>query len=596
MKKLLKSVLSFFSASALLVSLLGAAVAAENAGVLKIRPMYLPDELSAPDTEIAVLSSGASYSNDKYYDGCWWALDGSGNPPAGNVTFSSGTAYMPFATSLLKLDSTVTEYDRVNDLPDYSRRGVVVNAIFPPSKRVSLNGGTGVMVYLKMSRNSKQFAPYFITSGGSWTFRVKTGLPYYTLKKGETAWQSAEGSDGELISLPENGFEGYLFIPRSTLADGDGTDWDTESITRIQYQFGRYGGEEGAVYFSAPIVTLSDPLEMTDFSTVEVEGNSEIQRLFTSKYLGVRAMKMPSDINRSRMKIAAMNPGAAGGDATVDGKWWGLVMGLDNPSAGRVTLSSCPNYMPFTAYNLKLDSTALEYDRVNEAPDYPRRNVSVNIIVTEENAVPLNGGTGVMLYLKMPQNSKWFAPYFITSGGSWNFRVKTGLPYYTLKKGETVWQSTAGPDGELVMLPENGFEGYLFIPKSTLANGDGTDWDTESITRIQYQFGRYGGEEGAVYFSLPIVTLDDPLSVENTTLALAEGASEPTDLFAEVSYADGDLNLDGCVDILDIIVLKKMLCGYTIATDRADIDKNGRVEAADLAGLRKLILTGLPDL
>ena len=235
MKKLLKSVLSFFSASALLVSLLGAAVAAENAGVLKIRPMYLPDELSAPDTEIAVLSAGASYSNDKYYDGCWWALDGSGNPPAGNVTFSSGTAYMPFATSLLKLDSTVTEYDRVNDLPDYSRRGVVVNAIFPPSKRVSLNGGTGVMVYLKMSRNSKQFAPYFITSGGSWNFRVKTGLPYYTLKKGEAAWQSAEGPDGEIISLPENGFEGYLFIPKSTLANGDNTDWDTESITRIQY-------------------------------------------------------------------------------------------------------------------------------------------------------------------------------------------------------------------------------------------------------------------------------------------------------------------------------------------------------------------------
>lgn len=271
-------------------------------------------------------------------------------------------------------------------------------------------------------------------------------------------------------------------------------------------------------------------------------------------------------------------------------------MGSENPSAGRVTLSTCHNYTPFTAYNLKLDSTTIEYDRVNEAPDYPRRNASVNVMVTSKNAVTLKGGTGVMVYLKMSQNSKQFAPYFITSGGSWSFRVKTGLPYYTLKKGEAAWQSAEGSDGEIISLPENGFEGYLFIPRSTLANGDGTDWDTESITRIQYQFGRYGGEDGAVYFSLPVVTLDDPLSVENTTLALAEGASEPTDLFAEVSYADGDLNLDGCVDILDVIVLKKMLCGYTIATDRADIDKNGRVEAADLAGLRKLILTGLPDL
>ena len=596
MKKLLKSVLSFFSASALLVSLLGAAVAAENAGVLKIRPMYLPDELSASDTEIAAMNPGAA-GGDATVDGQWWGLVmGLDNPSAGRVTLSTCHNYTPFTAYNLKLDSTSIEYDRVNEAPDYPRRNASVNVMVTGKNAVTLKGGTGVMVYLKMSQNSKQFAPYFITSGGSWNFRVKTGLPYYTLKKGEAAWQSAEGPDGEIISLPENGFEGYLFIPKSTLANGDNTDWDTESITRIQYQFGRYGGEEGAVYFSAPIVTLSDPLEMTDFSAVEVEGNSEIQRLFTSKYLGVRAMKMPSDINRSRMTIAAMNPGAAGGDATVDGKWWGLVMGLDNPSAGRVTLSSCPNYMPFTAYNLKLDSTALEYDRVNEAPDYPRRNASVNVMVTEENAVPLNGGTGVMLYLKMPQNSKWFAPYFITSGGSWNFRVKTGLPYYTLKKGETAWQSAAGPDGELVMLPENGFEGYLFIPKSTLSNGDGTDWNTESITRIQYQFGRYGGEDGAVYFSLPVVTLDDPLSVENTTLALAEGASEPTDLFAEVSYADGDLNLDGCVDILDVIVLKKMLCGYTIATDRADIDKNGRVEAADLAGLRKLILTGLPDL
>lgn len=596
MKRKLSISLSVLVAILMVLQSLCLLASADNGSIIILRPMQLPTELQTADVTISTKQPGSTYGTDAYYgeENKWSSIYSiSNNNPEGVVTLSTAKSSVPYIPTLLKMNSTVVEYDRVYQNEDYSSNGVVIDFNLSSESHLSLKDGTGVMFYVKMPKNSKQMSLYLVTTGNSWNFRMKYALPYYALSAGGNEWQEMAGPWAELIDTPTNGFEGYIWIPKSTLASEDTTDWNTESIKKVQMQFGRYGGEDGAAYFSAPIVTLNNPLEMTSYEKAVIEGSTEEVDLFQSRYLHIRPMTLPNDLSESCTVISKLLPGNEyGTDSYFDDKWWALTGINTNRPAGMVTFSTCPNYMPFTSTNLKLDSTVVEYDRQYGSFDYARKGAVINAIFPQNNYCSLNGGTGVMMYVKMPKNSKQLALYLITANsGTWNMTQKVSLPYYTLAKGSNIWVKSLGQDGELLDMPYAGFEGYFFIPKSTLSSGDSnTDWNTDSISRIQLQFGRYGGEDGAAYFSAPIVTLNNPLSVENTTLAYTDNESETTDLFAGATYSKGDANQDGCVNLLDLVALKKMILQSKEETATADINEDTILNAGDLLELSKILL------
>lgn len=62
------------------------------------------------------------------------------------------------------------------------------------------------------------------------------------------------------------------------------------------------------------------------------------------------------------------------------------------------------------------------------------------------------------------------------------------------------------------------------------------------------------------------------------------------EFFSDKAYDKGDANHDEKVDILDLIRTKKMLANGSSEFVSADIDSNGRLEAADLGFVRKWLL------
>ena len=580
--------------SVLLVIPIGTSALSESTSALKIRPMQLPDELSAPDTVISVWTAGKPYASEAYYgaDKQWWGMAaysavGYTNKPLGTVTFSAAESLLPYLQLGLKLDSTETETDRVNGNYDYARWGVIVSALFPAEKQQSLNGAEGIMLYVRMSENAKQFVPYFVTSGTRYDMCLKTGNAYYILSKGGAEWQRLTGENGDVAALPESGFEGYVYFPReSIMAD----NWDLLKLARLQIQFGRYGGEEGAAYFSQPIIVLGDPLN-SSIAEAELE-NGEKSPLFynNDKYLNVRGITLPTETADMGKTLITVNPLSAGDGGYFGGAWWGLASNENNP-VGKVTLSAAPNFSPLYGCNFKLDSTVTEYDRVNNLEDYARRGLIFDAALSAENAVSLKNGTGIIFYVRMAADSKQMAAYFIPEkSASWKMCAKTNLPYYTFAEGDSDWKISYGGDNELIDLPQKGFRGYVFIPKSTLSSDDGTDWDSDSIYRFVYQFGRYGGADGAVYFTPPAVTLGNPLTVLQKNSLKTEDGTE--DLFREFLFKNGDSNEDGKRDIKDMIALKKMISFNTPKTETADFNRDGSTDALDLSAYKKFLLSG----
>ena len=62
------------------------------------------------------------------------------------------------------------------------------------------------------------------------------------------------------------------------------------------------------------------------------------------------------------------------------------------------------------------------------------------------------------------------------------------------------------------------------------------------------------------------------------------------DVTVETVYPLGDVNKDGCVDILDLVRLKKIVAGISDATDKANVNEDSEINEQDLSFLRGIML------
>ena len=463
--------------------------AAPDPAATVLRPLGLPSALSAPGTVIDSMNPGASGGSGTVYDGAWWGMyPVAANNPAGKVTLSTCRAYMPFTKVNLRLDSTENEIDRVTNAEDYARKGIAVSLTFSTKDMRSLKDASGIMMYVKMPTTSLQFAPYFIPkNSGSWNLHSRSTGELYTLERGSEKWIKKElPGDGELIDLPGKGFEGYIFIPRKTLTVGDNTDWNTDSIYKMQIQFGRYGGDEGAVSFSAPIIAVSDPTAAENARRVRIEGETADRDIFTGNEF---TADEPTDNPKLSYikKVPFLENFGADEEIKSDKSASGIR--VINPESG-IVLKAVNDPQPLNNGKSLSVSGADEFSYKVRA--FERFAVS--------NAE--NGALCLRVTLPAAKDGKAITaePLITTNGAAEGAYVSASvyddMGFYTLEKGADEWIRKKAADGKLEL--PSGFNGIIRIPWQSLKKLNQSVKSGEVVSEITLGLSGIGNGEALI--------------------------------------------------------------------------------------------------
>lgn len=508
----MKKILSLIIALALLIGCINLTFisSAENEKVTVIRPIGMPTELNAEDIVIETINPGTAGGSGYTYEGCWWGgYSVNNNNPVGKVTLSTSKAYMPFTNVNLKLDSTVAEFDRVTNEYDYARKGIAFNLKFTPNEIKALKDATGIMIYVKMPTTTAQFAPYYITkNSNSWNLRSKSNGELYTLERGSSVWIKKEmPGDSEIIELPKKGFEGYVFIPKASLSIGDNTDWETDYIQKLQIQFGRFGGDEGPVYFSAPIITATNPLNSDNARMVKVDGENEIKDIFTGKPFSEdkeQSIKNASYINPIELVSDSMGY-LVGNSIAFNKSNGGIELSVkDSETAKDYTAAVTDGAVGFLG-----GGNAITLNSANAVTDnnFTTEDDSVSLFKIrcfENFAVKDSENGAIMLYLKMPKAADGkevsFKPSFITNGDdegkSATATVYENKKFYYLAKNGEDWIDAKSAGGAIILPSE--FEGYVRIPWQSIKKINKSISNGEVVSEIDLSISTFGGEYGGI--------------------------------------------------------------------------------------------------
>lgn len=378
---------------------------------------------------------------------------------------------------------------------------------------------------------------------GSWT-RLVEGVKYEYAALGDKEW--FEGTVQAQGIVFDKAFKGYIKFTRSQI--------NASATAFTQMLFYLKGLGTG---------TLSDGVTSVDYGNVVIGPVFQITKNSNSTEIIV-----PDEYKPEPMKVNAIT------DFTTMGYSWNYtsskeVTPLDFTSAKGVSLTTY-QWLENGFYELPAGSA------MKTAKSY-----ACSVMNTAYDIV---GTDGIVMYLKTSGPQTVYPLFNISTGSKLvETALATGAAFKYAEKTESGWTNGAavfgGAEGDTTnknvgaISFDKAFEGYVYIPLTSLVNASGTALSTFTsalITRIDARIKGTGGDYGneviaGPYFS---VTSDSVL--------------------AELSMNDllGDVNRDSLVNVADITVLRQHMLGinnaFAAANGNVNKDGEGLIDILDL--------------
>ena len=601
----------------------------EDSGGFTARRMPLPlnNDKAAAGTVILSNSAGVEQGNLTYHDGrsSQTAGDGSGwqlvtynralhtaNSPVRMLVTSNPTG---LTSNLYALDAT-TEQTAEN-----ANRATSFSYYFNHTQNaVPLAGGEGIMFYVDMPADAagktvhNQLSLWFVVQRGSsasWYGLGDSRRRSYALDAAGNLYDLAPDGN-RCLTMPSNRFRGYVYIPFASLTNAGGALYTPEAgdkLYQIQMQVRDFGGASGPLRQGSCMITTGSPLYAPRPTLVLFEGESA-RELFTGQppappdaVQGFTARSMPVPLHNDKAAAGAVilskNTGVETAGITYhdgrssqtagDGSGWQLVTynGLLRTDQSPVHIKAAVN--PTGLISAK--AYALGADTVQTAPA-ANNNKSFNYYFNHTaNPVPLAGGEGFLFYVRMPDDApdtsshNQIVPWFIiqkASGYTWYHVKNADRRVYALsERGDPTPQALAVSTSGCITLPENGFQGYVYIPFSSLSDSTSAPYTpgaADKLYQIQMQVRDFGEALGAFLNASYMVTTSSPLTADVPYAVRLDGAPA-VDIFN--GAAPG---IRGVSTALQLPFLSGYKLGGQLAADRAfDMQTGSGTSRGDLS-------------
>lgn len=498
--------------------------------VTRIRPMVLSDKVPAAGTKLfdkVTNSDDATYKLDDKDDYNFVSLAENTNgteadpavPMKGTVSLSMNASLMPFNPVMFKLDSTAVEEGRQSQYGgDGSNDGDTLQINYKSSP-LALKDGKGILLYVKLPKTSQRFSLWFLpTNSGSDKMRPDHQGEFWLLPKGGTEWVECPNVSGAFWQEAANlgnanqGFEGYIYLPKSTTeVAGDTTDWATDTIGGMKWKTGRYGGEAGALYISAPMIALTDPTKADDACKVMLEGETTVKNIFTGKDFEDPVPPTVIDEVAYMEEIPFMDPAAG---YTVDKaivssesgiKMDGGKAGITIPDDFDIKTVANPNELG--GYNALYVNSPKEITGNVWSSGFVNTSLALTIRAFTPLKVKNAEDGALMFYVKMPKayNGSETSKINITlktnggEGGTDVWPEPGSGPIYLLAKNTTKWETSSASNTSLSLPSE--FEGWVRVPWSTINRDAYQIKNNEIVSDITLYIPAFGGSMGAFTMS-----------------------------------------------------------------------------------------------
>ncbi len=443
----------------------------------------------------------------------------------------------------------------------------------------------GFLLYIKTPENSSavhtSFYIVYNTGVGQNASKYQyTSSAWYTLKKGDTAWQKAPlNSYG--IDLCD-GFEGYVYMPFDAFRNNKSVpDWnETDKICGLMLHSGTNAKE---LIYSVPMFVKRNTLTSAGLPTADkVSVGDRTLEYFGVKtnapeYYGEKINYGDFDITRVFTPEYIMDVSLGAINYNFSSFWDG-----DSKKA-----SFIQSYLPTTPMPL----VSTHKPTSAEASNHWLGSVGID-------ASTSGGGEAVMFYLKLPEDAK-NKSLTVDFGfdSTYNTYTYSGT-YKALLKGEGSWIDL--PVNTYKANLPDGFEGYILVPYSQITGGV-RPTAQNCVTSMNLRITDLDGVKPTI-FSAPIIVEH----IGETGAAFIDGAFKTArDMFTgkAMSYAEvmvdfaganaGDMNADNKFGVRDLVALKNSAAG--IAENRAkellaDINGDAKIDASDLNYIFKRLL------
>lgn len=422
---------------------------------------------------------------------------------------------------------------------------------------VTVNGAkvidseTALLFYVKFD-SANIIVPKVGTRWG-YVATPKLGATYYFAEKGAEEWSKGTvvkagageaGSNYHGALRFDSAFEGYIKINLSDLGHNEISSIKTGyEFSYIKIGFKGLGGDYGDSMITGPFFLVDK-----DSSSTEI--------------------KIDDSYKPEPMKVNAIT------DFTTMGYSWNY------------TSSSEVAPLDFTsAKGVKLTTYQWLEGGKYELPEGAAMKTAKSFACSVMNQpYDIVGTEGILMYLKT-SGPQTVLPMFNISSNSKvvETAMATGAAFKYAAKGEQSWTDGAavfgGAEGDTTnknvgaICFDKAFEGYVYIPLTSLVNASGTavsTFTTALITRIDARIKGTGGAYGDEVIAGPYFS------------ATADS------VLAELSMNDllGDINRDSLVNEADVTVLRRYILGtsnaFVVANGNINKDGEGLIDILDL--------------
>ena len=421
---------------------------------------------------------------------------------------------------------------------------------------IALSDSTGIVFYVKTDSANKIYLAVATSKDNGFYENAlyKTGT-YSVCGIDETQWQQknvvdAQFGDAGLVSF-DSAFEGYVKIPyTSFLHYGSEAFNNNYNIRGIDIRIQKAGGQYGSTVIG-PIMKVTNDSISPEIEVPEKFRPAPIEATVLSncRYYNHNSAVLTETYSQpvAGLAMRGIKPTIAGDD-----------MGLqaDYPAASKL-------------YS-KLSYAESGIDKPLDASD----------------------ATALLLYVEA-QGDNVIVPTVSVFSESLSFdpdyALRVGAAYSYMRLGDTAWTTAnAGASGYNetsscfgTIALENGFKGWIKIDYSSFVSEVlyGQSFTGKDIVRITVSFAKIGllddGEHTLTVGPVAKVTADSVLTEIK---------------FTETVYETGDINFDRDVAGSDLVVLRKQLLDI-IKADKVQSDINGDkcVDILDLVRLKKII-------
>ena len=164
--------------------------------------------------------------------------------------------------------------------------------------------------------------------------------------------------------------------------------------------------------------------------------------------------------------------------------------------------------------------------------------------------------------------------------------------YYNPRAEMRFWVKTK-KDVTFELELHEGATGKNNTVKATVSVTGSPDWQEVRLRRSDFATKAVFDN---VFISGEYTTSSVTLFISDIISGLSAGDNisfaQDVEFFTFEAYAKGDITLDGNVDAVDLVRIKKHTAGYTSQTVNGDIDSDGAVTAIDLAYVRNWLMSG----